>query len=95
MLRTAIALSLLALDSPVLAHNHGPVAAPASASAFDSRFVLLEGTRNFRDLGGLRTADGHAVKPGLFFRSGPLGSLTEKGRAQVQSMLQASEGGEG
>ena len=80
MLRTALALSLLALSAPALADTAAPVAA-ASAQAYDSRFVLLEGTRNFRDLGGLHTADGKTVKPGLFFRSGPLGSLTDQGKA--------------
>jgi protein-tyrosine phosphatase len=92
MLRTAIALSLLTLTAPAwaasaqpaTAHDHSHAHAPAQA--LDSRFILLEGTRNFRDLGGLRTADGHAVKPGLFYRSGPLGSLTEKGRADFAEL---------
>ena len=93
MLRTAIALSLLTLTAPSWAQSAAPAAAhdhhshaQASAPAVDSRFILLEGTRNFRDLGGLRTADGHVVKPGLFYRSGPLGSLTEKGRADFEKL---------
>lgn len=84
MFRTLAALSLLTLAVPTLAHEHA--AAPVQAQKFDSRFVLLEGTRNFRDLGGLRTADGRMVKPGLFYRSGPLGSLTEKGRADFAGL---------
>ena len=92
MLRTAIALSLVTLTAPTWAQSAAPIAAhhhshaQASAPTVDSRFILLEGTRNFRDLGGLRTADGHVVKPGLFFRSGPLGSLTEKGRADFDRL---------
>ena len=93
MLRTAIALSLLTLTAPSWAQSAAPAAAhdhhshaQASAPAVDSRFILLEGTRNFRDLGGLRTADGHVVKPGLFYRSGPLGSLTDKGRADFEKL---------
>lgn len=72
-----------AFAAPVLAEAPIPatVAVQDRAQAIDSRFILLEGGRNFRDLGGLRTADGHGVKSGLFYRSGPLGSLTEQGRA--------------
>lgn len=86
MIRPILLLSAFALAAPVLAEAPAPivkatVAAQAPAQTYDSRFILLEGGRNFRDLGGLHTADGHAVKPGLFYRSGPLGSLTEKGRA--------------
>lgn len=81
MLRTALAFSLLALTAPAFAEIAAPVATQAPATAYDSRFVLLEGGRNFRDLGGLHTADGKTVKSGLFFRSGPLGSLTEQGKA--------------
>lgn len=86
MLRTTLALSLLALTVPAFAETAAPVAAQASATTYDSRFVLLEGGRNFRDLGGLHTADGKVVKPGLFFRSGPLGSLTEKGKADFAKL---------
>lgn len=81
MIRSVLLLSAFALAAPALAEAPKPVAAQASAQSYDSRFILLEGGRNFRDLGGLRTADGHAVRPGLFYRGGPLGSLTEKGRA--------------
>lgn len=96
MLRTALALSLLALTAPAFAetaapvaahaHDHAQVTAQAPATTYDSRFVLLEGTRNFRDLGGLHTADGKTVKSGLFFRSGPLGSLSDKGKADFAKL---------
>lgn len=36
----------------------------------------FEGIRNFRDLGGHRTADGHVVKRGLLYRSGSIHALT-------------------
>jgi protein-tyrosine phosphatase len=82
-IRSVLLLSAFALAAPAFAE--APVPAPVAvhdhAQSYDSRFILLEGGRNFRDLGGLRTADGHAVKPGLFYRGGPLGSLTDKGRA--------------
>jgi protein-tyrosine phosphatase len=69
----APALAEAPMPAPVAVHDH--------AQTIDSRFILLEGGRNFRDLGGLRTGDGYAVRSGLFYRSGPLGSLTERGRA--------------
>ncbi|MEU9178490.1 tyrosine-protein phosphatase [Streptomyces sp. NPDC048550] len=37
----------------------------------------LAGVRNFRDVGGLPTADGRRVKPGKLFRSGHLAHATE------------------
>lgn len=37
----------------------------------------LAGVRNFRDLGGLPTADGRRVRPGVLFRSGHLAHATE------------------
>ena len=38
----------------------------------------LEGTPNFRDFGGYRTADGRQVKWGYLFRSGQLNHLSEQ-----------------
>lgn len=42
-----------------------------------SRMVQLEGTVNFRDLGGYATANGKIVKSGLVYRSGDLDLLTD------------------
>ena len=42
------------------------------------RHLPLEGTPNFRDLGGYETADGKFVRWGLLYRSGVLSHLTEK-----------------
>lgn len=85
MIRTALAVSALLLAAPAWAaepgHDHDH-----HAAAVDSRFVLLEGGRNFRDLGGYRTADGHAVKKGVMYRSGSLGSLTAKGQADLAQL---------
>lgn len=83
MIRPILLLSAFALAAPAAP---APVAAQAPAQTYDSRFILLEGGRNFRDLGGLRTADGHAVKPGLFYRGGPFGSLTDKGKADFAKL---------
>jgi protein-tyrosine phosphatase len=40
------------------------------------RVIPLTGGRNFRDLGGYRTADGHTVRWGKIFRSGSMSDLT-------------------
>jgi protein-tyrosine phosphatase len=41
----------------------------------DARVPALSGAYNFRDLGGLPTADGRRVRPGRFFRSDTLQEL--------------------
>jgi protein-tyrosine phosphatase len=41
------------------------------------RLLPLEGGRNFRDLGGYRTADGHQVKWGYVYRSGTMANLSD------------------
>lgn len=76
-LRVLAASTLLAL-----ATAHGPAfarpqQAPAAAPAHQ-RVLPLEGGRNFRDLGGYRTADGRTVKWGVLFRSGSMHGLTDK-----------------
>lgn len=48
------------------------------------RIIALEGSRNFRDLGGYPTADGRTVRWGLLFRSGALSGLTEAGWEQLR-----------
>lgn len=42
------------------------------------RVLPLEGGRNFRDLGGYETIDGHSVKWGEVFRSGVMTGLTDQ-----------------
>jgi len=54
-----------------LHHGHDPVAVAAE------RLVPLEGTLNFRDLGGYRTTAGRQVRWGRVFRSDALGKLTD------------------
>lgn len=46
----------------------------------------VEGTHNFRDVGGVRAADGRLVRPGLLFRSASLDSLTEAGLATLAGL---------
>ncbi|MGN5381424.1 tyrosine-protein phosphatase [Streptomyces lasalocidi] len=46
----------------------------------------LAGVRNFRDVGGLPTADGRRVRPGVLFRSGHLAHATEDDAAFLASL---------
>ncbi|WP_409345968.1 tyrosine-protein phosphatase [Paenibacillus sp. MBLB4367] len=50
------------------------------------RVMPFEGTHNFRDMGGYRTADGRKVKYGLFFRSDELTGLSEQDIAAFQAL---------
>ncbi|MDE1145158.1 MAG: tyrosine-protein phosphatase [Azospirillaceae bacterium] len=47
---------------------------------------MLAGCPNFRDLGGLPTADGRRIRPGLLFRAGELHTLTDDDRALLQNL---------
>src|SRR5437868_13090273 len=46
----------------------------------------LTGVRNFRDVGGLPTADGRRVRYGVLFRSGHLAHATEDDAAFLSSL---------
>ena len=62
-----------------------PVSGPvAPAGIAPSRVVPLQGGRNFRDLGGYRTADGRKVKWGLLYRSGSMTGLTADDYAALE-----------
>jgi protein-tyrosine phosphatase len=50
------------------------------------RRLPLEGAKNFRDLGGYRTLDGHYVRWGLVYRSNHLVNLTAKDFEYVNSL---------
>jgi protein-tyrosine phosphatase len=50
------------------------------------RRLPLEGARNFRDLGGYRTSDGHYVRWGLVYRSNHLVNLTAKDSRYLNSL---------
>jgi protein-tyrosine phosphatase len=79
LLRAVLAATLVGFAAPVFAD--APAAVATQAAPAQARFVVLEGGRNFRDVGGYRTADGHRVKWGVLYRSGSLGGLTPVGQA--------------
>ena len=84
-MRIAIALASLVLAAPAWAGKAAPAAAPAPVVE-TQRFVIVEGGRNFRDIGGYRTADGHVVKRNVLYRSGSLGDLTPAGQRRLADM---------
>ncbi|WP_374118037.1 tyrosine-protein phosphatase [Streptomyces sp. RKAG337] len=47
---------------------------------------VLTGVRNFRDVGGLRAADGRRVRPGKLFRSGHLAHTTDEDAAFLATL---------
>ena len=51
-------------------------ASPAEHEPWDRR-VPLQGSANFRDIGGYLTTDGSSVRRGVVFRSGSLDQLSE------------------
>jgi protein-tyrosine phosphatase len=89
MIRSFLLVSALTFATPLLADAAAPAA--LSQAPAQERFVLLDGGRNFRDIGGYRTADGHLVKRGVMYRSGSLGSLTPAGQAALAKLHIASE----
>ncbi|MFC4125473.1 tyrosine-protein phosphatase [Nocardia rhizosphaerae] len=46
----------------------------------------LSGTFNFRDVGGLRTADGATTRPGVLLRSAQLSGLDAQGHATLRAL---------
>ena len=51
-----------------------------------TRWLTLEGGKNFRDLGGYHTADGHQVRWGKLLRSGALASLTDNDFTELKPL---------
>ncbi|WP_404478238.1 tyrosine-protein phosphatase [Novosphingobium sp. BL-52-GroH] len=72
-------LVAIQLASPVAFAQgaQAPAPVPVAAPGAHQRLLPLQGGRNFRDLGGYRTADGRTVKWGTLFRSGSMHGLTD------------------
>ena len=54
--------------------------------ALTGQQVVLDGARNFRDLGGYATGDGKHVKAGLLYRADSLAELTEADLARLAKL---------
>lgn len=76
-------LSVFAFAVPAWA---GEPAAQTEVRQEQSRFILLDGGRNFRDVGGYRTEDGKTIKWGVLYRSGSLGALTLKDQLRLREL---------
>jgi protein-tyrosine phosphatase len=64
----------------------GAAASAPIAVAAHTRVLPLQGGRNFRDLGGYRTADGQTVKWGQLYRSGQMHDLTPADYVTLQKL---------
>lgn len=73
---SAIAL-VVGVAQPLVARDIAPLPA---------RMIEIDGGRNFRDVGGYRTADGHRVRWGTLYRSGSLGGLSPSGMDKLRHM---------
>jgi len=74
--REGRAATITGLD-PTLRHYFEVVPQDGPAAITAKRRVRLQGSVNFRDLGGYETADGRRVKWGHIFRSDSLARLTD------------------
>jgi len=79
--RLALAAALL-VAAPAFARD----AAPVRQQQAQGRFIPLEGGRNFRDVGGYRTSDGHRVKWHVLYRSGSMANLTPAAQARFNQL---------
>lgn len=70
------ALGCAILPPPGSDEPRAASSSPVANEAGHVRVLPLQGGRNFRDLGGYATADGHHVRWGLLYRSGEMADLT-------------------
>ena len=71
---------------PVLRHYFEVVPEGGPAAIAAKRRVRLEGSVNFRDLGGYETVDGRRVRWGHVFRSDSLARLTDSDQERLKNM---------
>ena len=88
--RMAFGMALLALPALPLAARSPAPAVQAEATPEHPRFIPMAGGRNFRDVGGYRTANGKAVRWGMLYRSGSLGTLAPEGRMMLAGLHPAA-----
>ncbi|MFJ4438061.1 tyrosine-protein phosphatase [Streptomyces sp. NPDC088923] len=81
---TAVTAALLSAG-PALALAPAALAAAPTATA-SSAAVSLPHAKNFRDIGGYETADGHHVRTGLVYRSGKLSDLDANEQRTLTSL---------
>ena len=88
--RMVIGLALAALSPLPLAAEAPAPTVQAAAVPEHPRFIPMAGGRNFRDVGGYRTADGKSVRWGMLYRSGSLGTLAPEGKMMLAGLHPAA-----
>lgn len=78
VLTTAGHEALIANPDPQVRHYFYLASEQGDGAILAERRLSLQGTPNFRDLGGYVTGDGRRLKWGKLFRSGKLSSLTDE-----------------
>lgn len=81
VLGTAVALSACSQNE-----TSRTVELLAAANVSPDRIINIDGTKNTRELGGYKTADGRRVKWGVLYRSDNLGELTSNGKAVLSAL---------
>lgn len=76
-LTSSVAMLLAASAGQVVSASPTMTSAPPAPAPAHDRLLPLQGGRNFRDLGGYRSADGRRVKWGMLYRSGSMHGLTQ------------------
>jgi len=62
------------------------LSSPTNEQAENPRLLSIQGTRNFRELGGYTTVDGRTIKRGMIFRSDNLADLERDGLKQLAGL---------
>jgi len=79
--------SRVTIDDPSpLARSYFKVTSPAGSVVAAERRLPLDGSANFRDLGGYLTADGRSVRWGQLYRSSDLSRLTEADQGYLHNL---------
>jgi len=86
----AICAALALAGMPGALAARAPSAIAATTEAEHPRFIPMAGGRNFRDVGGYRTASGKTVRWGMMYRSGALGSLKPEGKMMLAGLHPAA-----
>lgn len=76
--------SILALSSYTFAD--AVLSQDADQVLIERHLISLEGGRNFRDMGGIKTIEGLTIKPGLLFRAGVLHHLTDTDYRMIDAL---------
>lgn len=83
LLASTLFLSI-SVSAPVLQAQTAAVAQAQPET--HQRRVAIEGSNNFRDIGGYITTDGRTVRWGIVYRSGAMNHLTPEGFRQLEDL---------